>query len=1118
MAYDCVLQKAFTSETCSDMIYYLSGGAAIMTTFTLGTVTPSNSLAGATVMQWTDFGDYWVFTVAQTETVNFAVTYPGQANYDLETQAGALIAGGEPLSYVLGPGTYDLVVFYNEVAGQPINTQASYGLTITATVSHVAPTVYAVSTVSVAENAPIVASSLITSVSNPSNDNITMYGFYDSGGGTGHFTLNGIAQPDNTWVDVTTANLNTVQYVGGTSTGTDTLLADVFDATTGTWSANSSPITATTTAPAHIAPTVNATNFSIAENASISGPFSFITFTNPSGDSITQYAYWDGGTGNGHFTLNGIIQPDGQWVYVNAANVNTISYVGGPNVGSETLSFSLFDATTGTWSTTVSFTATTTAPVHIAPTVYAVSTVSVAENQSIAGSSLIASISNPSGDSITLDIFKDDGGGTGYFTLNGVHQANGQWIYPLTTDNVQYVGGSSPGTDHLEVGVYDYTTNSYSIASTTVAATTTGSQTETITYPGSGLVFVNTYAANDAGYRSAIIAAEHDLQSHFTATATLNIKFDLQDLSTQPNDPAAENVSNDMLQHVSYDSLKSALQTFAHDIFTLLPTSDPTNGQGFVVPIGLAQVLHLAGPDTGIDDTVTLNSTLPWGTYQNAIGTIEHEISEQAMGRIGSLGFTFGGQWGPTDLFRYSPSHTYDDSGNPDFFSADGGVSLSSQQFAAFGNGDLADWDNTSGDAFGPGGPGSPGTLSATDLQVMEALGWTPTAPAHIAPTVYAVSTVSVAENQSIAGSSLIANISNPSGDHITQYIFLDEGGGTGYFTFNGVHQPDGQWIYPNDSSAIQGSSSVQYVGGSSPGTDTLEVGIYDNTTNSYSYSTAIAATTTASLSLIIAQTIQNDYLGITRTALSLTDATTEANAINAGTTTEFAFMNSLFVQVAHTTMPVVAVEGSMYGAVGSSAVITSLVNNFLPGQIAYANQVGADPELWACSKLALVFAFSNETGSTAFANNFGPSNVAMPATAAGDSAFATAATNAIFGSAQTANTEPAILGYVHYLEGFFATYGIAGVQNPTADQIVIAARAGAWGDGVAIALENTLGPLLAQTIDFIDDAAQGTAIYSASFASQPTPALFQGQPTTSATVSHVQVTGVAAPIDHIVM
>ncbi len=267
----------------------------------------------------------------------------------------------------------------------------------------------------------------------------------------------------------------------------------------------------------------------------------------------------------------------------------------------------------------------------------------------------------------------------------------------------------------------------------------------------------------------------------------------------------------------------------------------------------------------------------------------------------------------------------------------------------------------------------------------------------------------------------------------------------------------------------------------------------------------------------VTSQTIQNDYLAITRTALSLDQATTEATAINASTTTEFQYVNGLLSQVADTTTPVVAVEASMYGAVGSSAVITNLVTNFLPGQLAYAMQAGLDPEVFACLETALVFAFSNKTGATTFANNYGPSHTTMPATAAGDAAFAAAAATAIFGSAQTSNTANALLGYVHFLEGFFTANGISGVQDPTADQIVIAARAGAWGEGVAIALENNLGALPGQVTNFLEDAAQGSAVYSASLSSQPTAAPFQGAATPSAATT-VQVTGVAAPVDHIVM
>ena len=95
---------------------------------------------------------------------------------------------------------------------------------------------------------------------------------------------------------------------------------------------------------------------------------------------------------------------------------------------------------------------------------------------------------------------------------------------------------------------------------------------------------------------------------------------------------------------------------------------------------------------------------------------------------------------------------------------------------------------------------------------------------------VTAVASVSLVEDQSIPASSLIASISNPSGDDITEYIYEDAGGGSGYFTLNGLRYPDGEWI------SAAPSADVQYVGGSSPGSDALDVGIYDATTNSDSY------------------------------------------------------------------------------------------------------------------------------------------------------------------------------------------------------------------------------------------------------------------------------------------
>ncbi|HEY9806416.1 MAG TPA: hypothetical protein V6D04_07600, partial [Candidatus Obscuribacterales bacterium] len=81
--------------------------------------------------------------------------------------------------------------------------------------------------------------------------------------------------------------------------------------------------------------------------------------------------------------------------------------------------------------------------------------------------------------------------------------------------------------------------------------------------------------------------------------------------------------------------------------------------------------------------------------------------------------------------------------------------------------------------------------------------------------------------------------------------------------------------------------------------------------------------------------TIQNDYLAITRTFLSLNEATTVADAINAGTQTEAQYVSDLLSQVSNTAIPAVAVEALMYGMVGTSAEVTSLATQFLPDQVA---------------------------------------------------------------------------------------------------------------------------------------------------------------------------------------
>ena len=244
----------------------------------------------------------------------------------------------------------------------------------------------------------------------------------------------------------------------------------------------------------------------------------------------------------------------------------------------------------------------------------------------------------------------------------------------------------------------------------------------------------------------------------------------------------------------------------------------------------------------------------------------------------------------------------------------------------------------------------------------------------------------------------------------------------------------------------------------------------------------------------VSATTVQNDYIGIVRSSLPQDQATTVANAINSGAQTEFQYVNSLLSQVANTTFPAVAVEASMYGAVGTSAEVTALATQFLPEQGANATKYGFNPLVYATEALGLVFAFNNETGSTAFATGYGPSNATMPNSTAGDSAFAAAASNGIFGAASTSTLVNAINNYVSNWKAFYSNNGIPGISNPSADQVDLAARGAAWGDAVGLGLANNLGSLQAQATEFLMDAAQGNAMYSESLVGQPHHSPFQGE------------------------
>jgi Ca2+-binding RTX toxin-like protein len=363
--------------------------------------------------------------------------------------------------------------------------------------------------------------------------------------------------------------------------------------------------------------------------------------------------------------------------------------------------------------------------------------------------------------------------------------------------------------------------------------------TESVTLPGSGLVFVNYYGAGvtDA-YRSAIISAENVLESHFTNSVTVGVSFDLQSLGSTFS---AQNTFGSV--PVSYATLSAALRshaTTADDLLAVngLPAADPSNGAGFSIPTSEARILGLAAQSNSIDDKVVLNSDLNFTFGQDAIGTLEHEISEGVFGRTSSLGFN-GARFQALDLFRFTAGGTRDFTGGSDGMTTFFGVDSQHVTGLAFHNSisatgvndgfDLGDWSNIRGDAFGPGGPSSPGTMSATDLRVLDVLGWNPTGSGtgfQPAPDDFASSLTDtshpfgqIASGGSASGALQIAGDRDwfavqfqAGGTYTINLVGRAGGGGTLADPFLRLHDSGGTLLASNDDIAAGSNSDSRLV------------------------------------------------------------------------------------------------------------------------------------------------------------------------------------------------------------------------------------------------------------------------------------------------------------------
>ncbi len=261
-----------------------------------------------------------------------------------------------------------------------------------------------------------------------------------------------------------------------------------------------------------------------------------------------------------------------------------------------------------------------------------------------------------------------------------------------------------------------------------------------VSTPGSGLVFNNTYASGcTAQYETCIVAAEKQLENLFSNSDTINITFN--EANSGNNGVALSNSFG--YYNYSYATLKSALLAVAPG--DVLPSTDPSGGGNWFVPEAYARMLGLTTATGSPDLSVSLNTYYSWDFGQDVINGLTHEMSEGGLGRVGNLGPKgAGSSWSTMDLFRYNAAGQADYSngrdGDTTYFSSNGGTSLSNEnlpgkgaptlsynnQYDATGTkvngGDTADWVQQS--VFGSTGGGETLNLTQTELDVLQALGW----------------------------------------------------------------------------------------------------------------------------------------------------------------------------------------------------------------------------------------------------------------------------------------------------------------------------------------------------------------------------------------------------------
>ena len=439
-------------------------------TVTNKTVTAGTSIALSQLFAWSDpdAGDSVTGFAVQDKSAGGGHLFLNGVQQADNTVFGNTLTG-IPISqigqwtFVAGPsGSVDQIGF-NAIDSH--NAFNNPGATATVTVSAAPannPPVVTVTNKTVAAGTSIALSQLFAWSDPDAGDSVTGFAVQDKSAGGGHLFLNGVQQADNTVFGNTLTGIPISQigqwtFVAGASGSVDNIGFNAIDSHN---AFNNPGATATVTTSSNNPPIVAVHNQTIAPGTAVSLSTLF-TYSDPdAGDSVTGFAVQDRTNGGGHLYLNGIQQSENT-VFGNTATGIPISQIGqwtfvaGPSGSVDQIGFNAIDSHTAFNSPGAIASVTAAGTTNQPPVVTGASNLNFQINQTIPGSQLYTSASDPDGSVATIR-FWDSTSGTGHLTFDGVQIAGGFVdVAPAQISRVAYVTGSSAGTNDIVVEAFD---------------------------------------------------------------------------------------------------------------------------------------------------------------------------------------------------------------------------------------------------------------------------------------------------------------------------------------------------------------------------------------------------------------------------------------------------------------------------------------------------------------------------------------------------------------------------------------------------------------------------------------------------------------------------------------